>query len=126
PAEARRGSTEAATLAGQYAEARTAPGVVDSGAYGSAYAAIQALPATAGTWHDVTRVPYNSDDPRYRDWYSNSSGGAGFVSGRITGIAADGNGAVYAASADGGIWRSLTGGGNWQPISDQLPSLSSG
>jgi hypothetical protein len=126
PDEAGRESKEAATLAGQYAEARTAPGVVNSGAYGSAYAAIQALPATAGTWHDVTRVPYDSDDPRYRDWYSNSSGGMGFVSGRITGIAADNNGAVYAASADGGIWRSLTGGGNWQPISDQLPSLSSG
>jgi hypothetical protein len=126
PGEAARESKEAATLAAQYAEARTAPGVVDSGAYTAAYQQIQSLPVAGGSWADVTRVPYDSDDPRYRDYYSNSSGGMGFVSGRITGIAADDNGAVYAASADGGIWRSLTGGGNWQPISDQLPTLSSG
>ena len=126
PNEAARESKEAATLAGQFAEARTAPGVVDSGAYTAAYQQIQSLPVAGGQWADVTQVPYDSDDPRYRDYYSNSSGGLGFVSGRITGIAADDNGAVYAASADGGVWRSLTGGGNWQPISDQLPSLSSG
>ena len=126
PDEAARESKEAATMAGQYAEARTAPGVVDSGAYTAAYQQIQSLPVAGASWADVTRVPYDSDDPRYRDYYSNSSGGMGFVSGRITGIAADDNGAVYAASADGGIWRSLTGGGNWQPISDQLPTLSSG
>lgn len=126
PDEAARESKEASTLAGQYAEARTAPGVVSSGAYTAAYQQIQQLPVTGGSWSDVTRVPYDSDDPRYRDYYSNSSGGAGFVSGRVTGIAADGKGAVYAASADGGIWRSLTGGGNWVSISDRLPTLSSG
>ena len=47
------------------------------------------MPHTAGAWRDVTRVPYNSDDPRYRDYDSNSSGGAGQVTGRITGLAAD-------------------------------------
>ena len=46
--------------------------------------------------------------------------------GRITGLAADNNGDVYAAGADGGVWRSTTGGGNWTPIADSLPSLSSG
>ena len=126
PDEAAREAKEASTLAGQYAEARTAPGVVSSGAYTAAYQQIQKLSVTGGSWSDVTRVPYDSDDPRYRDYYSNSSGGAGFVSGRVTGIAADGDGAVYAASADGGIWRSLSGGGHWQSISDKLPTLSSG
>ncbi len=126
PDEAARESKEASTLAGQYAEARTAPGVVSSGAYTAAYQQLKSLPTTGGSWADVTRVPYDSDDPRYRDYYSNSSGGAGYVSGRITGIAADKNGAVYAASADGGIWRSLSGGGHWVSISDQLPTLSSG
>jgi hypothetical protein len=126
PDEAARESKESATIGEQFAEARTAPGVVDSGAYTKAFTDIQKLPITSGRWADVTKVPYNSDDPRYRDYYSNSSGGSGFVSGRITGIAADNANDVYAASADGGVWRSTTGGGNWQPISDQLPSISSG
>ena len=41
PGEAARESREAATLGEQYAEARTAPGVVDSGAYTAAYGKIQ-------------------------------------------------------------------------------------
>ncbi|GAA1948814.1 hypothetical protein GCM10009798_05010 [Nocardioides panacihumi] len=126
PDEAAKESKESATIGEQFAEARTAPGVVDSGAYTAAFNQIKNLPISGGSWADVTKVPYNSDDPRYRDYYSNSSGGSGFVSGRITGIAADNNGAVYAASADGGVWRSTSGGGHWVPISDQLPSISSG
>jgi len=126
PAEAQKESTEAVTIADQFAQARTAPGIVAPGAYGNAYTQIQALPSTAGTWHEVTKVPYNADDPRYRDWYSNSSGGAGYVTGRITGLAADSADHVYAAGADGGVWRSSTGGGAWTPIADALPSLSGG
>ena len=126
PDEAGKESKEAKTLADQFAEARTAPGVVSSGAYTAAYKQLTGLPSAGGSWADVTKVPYNSDDPRYRDYYSNSSGGSGYVSGRITGVAADGAGDVYAASADGGVWRSTTGGGHWQPISDKLPTLSSG
>jgi sugar lactone lactonase YvrE len=79
-----------------------------------------------GAWSEVTRVPYDADDPDYRDWYSNSSGGSGLVTGRITGLAADGGGYVYAGGADGGVWRSSQGGGNWTPIADALPSLSTG
>src|SRR4051795_989028 len=109
----------------QYAQARTAPGIVAPGAYSSAFTALQALPATGQSWTELTRVPYDADDPDYRDYYSNSSGGAGLVSGRITALAV-GGGTVYAAGADGGVWRSTTGTGNWQPIADQLPSLSSG
>ncbi|WP_412543308.1 glycosyl hydrolase [Longispora sp. K20-0274] len=125
-AEAGREAYEAVTIAAQFAEARTAPGVVAPGAYGAAFAALNALPVTKGTWSEPTRLPYDGDDPRYRDFASNSSGGAGLVTGRITGLAADGAGYVYAAGANGGVWRSATGGGQWTPIADRLPSLSSG
>jgi hypothetical protein len=117
---------EALTIAQQFADARTAPGIVAPGAYSAAYAQLTSMPTTAGTWSEVTNKVFDADDPRYRDWYSNSSGGAGNVTGRITGMAADNAGHVYAAGADGGVWRSSTGGGNWTPIADQLPSLSSG
>jgi hypothetical protein len=109
----------------QYAQARTAPGIVAPGAYSSAFAALQSLPATAQTWSELTKVPYDADDPDYRDYYSNSSGGAGLVTGRVTALAV-GGGYVYAAGANGGVWRSASGTGNWKPIADSLPSLSSG
>ncbi|MFJ9773249.1 glycosyl hydrolase, partial [Kitasatospora sp. NPDC101157] len=96
----------------QYTEARTAPGVVAPGAYGAAWAQLQSMPHTDGAWKHVTSKPYNSDDPRYRDANSNSSGGSGYVTGRITGIAADSNGYVYAGGANGGVFRSRTGGGH--------------
>src|SRR3954452_16002212 len=110
----------------QYAQARTAPGIVAPGAYSSAFTALQALPATGQSWTELTRVPYDADDPDYRDYYSNSSGGAGLVTGRVTALAVGKDGVVYAGGADGGVWRSTTGRGNWAPIADNLPSLSSG
>ncbi|MGW2652034.1 glycosyl hydrolase, partial [Streptomyces sp. NPDC001393] len=110
----------------QFTEARTAPGVVAPGAYGAAWQQLQSMRHTAGGWDHVTKRAYNSDDPRYRDVNSNSSGGAGYVTGRITGIAADDQGYVYAGGANGGVFRSTTGGGHWKPISDKLPSLSTG
>ncbi|MGW3097185.1 glycosyl hydrolase [Streptomyces sp. NPDC001102] len=117
---------EEAEQADQYAEARTSPGIVAPGAYGAAYDALKNLPHTHGGWDDVTRLPYDSDDPRYRDINSNSSGGAGRVTGRVTGLAADNHGYVYAGSANGGVFRSHTGGGRWTNISDRLPALSTG
>lgn len=131
PAEAQNESKEAFTIASEFEQARTAPsGIVAPGAYSTAYTAITGLQHSTGTWHEVTKVPYNADDPRYRDWNSNSSGGAGHVTGRITGLAADGS-YVYAAGADGGVWRTDKGGAadgkaGWTPIADALPSLSSG
>src|SRR5919199_3469490 len=111
----------------EFAEARTAPsGIVNPGAYSSAVSQLNGLSTLGGAWSEVTKVKYDADDPDYRDYYSNSSGGSGLVTGRITGLAADGSGYVYAAGADGGVWRSSTGGGNWTPIADALPSLSSG
>jgi hypothetical protein len=117
---------EIAEGAAQYAEARTSPGVVAPGAYGAAWASLQRLPRTGGDWTHVTRLPYDSDDPRYRDYDSNSSGGMGLVTGRTAALAADDSGDVWAASAGGGVWRSRSGGGHWQPISDALPAQASG
>jgi hypothetical protein len=119
-------SAEAMAAVDQWNDARTAPGQVAPGGYSAAYTQLQGLAVAGGSWSELTRRPYDADDPDYRDYYSNSSGGSGLVTGRITGLAADGNGHVYAAGADGGVWRSSTGGGNWTPIADSLPSLSSG
>ncbi|MFH8391073.1 glycosyl hydrolase [Streptomyces sp. NPDC018036] len=117
---------EIAEGADQYAEARTSPGVVAPGAYGAAWNALTGLPRTGGNWRNITDLPYDSDDARYRDYDSNSSGGSGDVTGRMAAMAADDHGDVYAGSAGGGVWRSRTGGGHWQPISDRLSSQSTG
>jgi hypothetical protein len=126
PGEEEEGENEIQEGADQYAEARYAPGVVAPGAYSAAWAQLQSLHKTGGRWVDETALPYNADDPRYRDINSNSSGGAGPVSGRITGLAADDSGYVYAGAANGGVFRSRTGGGRWEPISDKLPSSATG
>jgi hypothetical protein len=110
----------------EWADERTAPGIVSPGAYSAAFGQLTGLSTTGGAWSEMTNVPYDADDPNFRDYYSNSSGGAGLVTGRITALAADANGDVYVGGADGGVWRSTTGGGNWTPIADNLPSLSSG
>ncbi|GGJ16266.1 glycosyl hydrolase [Streptomyces brasiliensis] len=117
---------EIAEGAAQYAEARTSPGVVAPGAYGAAWSSLAKLSSTGGSWRDITDLPYDSDDPRYRDFDSNSSGGSGYVTGRMAAMAADDDGYVYAGSAGGGVWRSRSGGGHWQAISDSLPSQSTG
>jgi hypothetical protein len=117
---------EIAEQAEQYAEARNAPGIVAPGAYTAAWQALRTMPVATGGWQHVTNRPYDSDDARYRDVNSNSSGGAGRVTGRITGLAADDSGYVYAGAANGGVWRSRVGGGHWEPIADGLPSPSTG
>ena len=67
----------------EYFAARSAPGVVAPGAYGAAWRQLQSLPHSGADWKPVTTTPYNSDDPRYRDYDSNSSGGSGNVTGRM-------------------------------------------
>ncbi len=119
-------TAEALNAAEQYAQARMAPGLVLPGAYSAAFTALNALPVISGTWTEVTNRPYDSDDPRYRDpFYSNSSGGAGLVSGRVTGLAVIGT-SIYAGGADGGVFRSTDGGSTWVPLTDGLPTLSVG
>jgi hypothetical protein len=119
-------TVEALNAAEQYAQARLAPGLVLPGAYSAAFSALTALPIISGTWLEETSRPYDSDDSRYRDpFYSNSSGGAGLVSGRVTGLAVIGA-SVYAGGADGGVFRSTDGGDTWAPLTDGLPTLSVG
>lgn len=133
PAHADSGAdndSESAELMARFGEmdaARTAPtGLVAPGAYSAAAAQLGSLPAAAGTWTEVTRTPYNSDDPRYRDpSASNSSGGAGYVTGRIQALAVD-SACVFAGAAGGGVSRSCNGGTSWTPISDALPTQSIG
>lgn len=54
------------------------------------------------------------------------------VSGRITSLAIDPrnidsrNNAIYVAAAGGGVWKSTSRGARWTPLTDNLPSLSSG
>ena len=120
-------SNEYMTAQQQFVNARTAPtGIVDPGAYGTAVGKLNNLPSTGGTWEDITAVPYDSDHPAYRDFPSNSSGGNGLVTGRITGLATDSAGDIWAAGADGGVWRRNAGATSWTVISNGLLSLSSG
>ena len=117
---------EAANAAEQMRQARTAPGIVAPGAYSAAFASYVALPVAGRAWKEVTTRPYDADDPRYRDpIFSNSSGGAGLVAGRMTGLAV-GGGYVYAGGADGGAFRSADNGATWTPLTDGLPTLSIG
>ena len=119
-AEYLRGQTE-------FAEARTAPsGIVNPGAYSSAVSSLNGLSTVGTAWSDITRVPYDADDPAYRDYYSNSSGGSGLVTGRITGLAADPAGDIWAAGADGGVWRRNANASTWTDITGNVLSLSTG
>src|SRR5438034_5074464 len=79
---------EALTASTQFHEARTAPsGIVAPGAYSSAFTQLGSLATAGGAWNEVTATKYDADDPNYRDYFSNSSGGAGgLVTGRITGL----------------------------------------
>ena len=125
-AASNEGKFEAAESAQEAFEARNAPGFIQPGAYSAAFASLSALPVTGAPWKEVTTRPYNADDPRYRDPnFSNSSGGAGLVAGRNTGLAV-GGGFLYAGGADGGVFRSADNGVTWIPLTDGLPTLSVG
>jgi len=119
-------SAEARIRDQQFAEARTAPGIVLPGAYSAAFASLSGLPASGGSWSEVTNRPYNADDPRYRDPFaSNSGAGNGLASGRIVGLAL-GAGNIYVGGANGGVFRSADDGKTWAAMTDLLPTLSVG
>src|SRR5436190_1868068 len=108
----------------QYAAVRTAPGTkVSPAAFAAATTAAGKLAQTGGRWRELTNQPYNSDALGYRDpTWSNSSGGARLVGGRMTALAADGN-ALYAGPAAGGAWKSTDRGGHWKrPALDRTSS----
>jgi hypothetical protein len=116
------------TFAAQEAVARLAPyGSVEPGEYSEALADYRGAPGTASRWREVTDLPYDADDPAYRDpVYSNSGAGWGLVAGRVTGLAA-GNGYVFAGGANGGVFRKRARpGADWAPISDRILALSTG
>ncbi|MEP6761752.1 MAG: glycosyl hydrolase, partial [Sporichthyaceae bacterium] len=115
------------------ANARLAPyGSVAAGQLSTSLGSFRGLPSNASVWSEQTNLDYDADDPNYRDpEFSNSSGGAGFVGGRITGLAA-GGGYLFAGGANGGVFRkklnaaSVGDDGAWEPISDGILSLSTG
>lgn len=124
---AKGGTNDALTAAQQLAQARTAPGLVDPGAYDQAFRDQLALPSSKGRWTESTDVPYDSDDLRYRDPAGNATGGLGMVSGRVVALAASADGdTIYSGAANGGVFRSNDRGATWVPITDRLPSLSVG
>src|SRR5262245_19117219 len=88
------------------ANARLAPyGSVAAGQLSSSLGSFRTLTSNGSTWSEVTNLPYDADDPNYRDpEFSNSSGGSGFVAGRMTGLAA-GGGYLFAGGANGGVFR---------------------
>ena len=112
----------------EYAAARVAPGTdVAPGAFAAARLSAASLPVVGGTWTEVTNKPYDSDAHGYRDpVFSNSGGGAGLVSGRMTALAVQASGTVWAGAADGGVWKSSNGGTTWTPTFDSQQSLSIG
>jgi len=86
------------------------------------------LPAQGGSWTELTSLPYDLEDPRYRAPESDqffAGSGVGFSAGRVQALAVDGD-TVYAGAATGGVWRSVDRGRHWTPVSDGLASLSSG
>jgi hypothetical protein len=111
----------------QFAAIRTAPATtVSPNAFFAAATAARRLTHSGGRWQEVTNQPYNSDALNYRDpVWSNSSGGAGLVAGRMTALAVDGK-YLFAGAAAGGVWRSADGGKHWMPVFDKQNDLSIG
>ena len=104
----------------QGGEATNAPAVGDT----------PQLPTVGGPWTELTALPYDTEVPRYGKIRPASDqffpwAGIGHLGGRVQALAVDGD-TVYAGAADGGVWRSLDRGDSWTPVSDDLPSLSSG
>lgn len=114
----------------QRLQARAAPAsAVAAAAWPAAVSAARAMASSSNTaWTEIGPKNYNSDNPLYADpYFSNTGGGAGLNSGRITALAALSDGkTVFAGAADGGVWKSTDGGAHWTPVSDFADSLAIG
>src|SRR5437899_11783026 len=110
----------------QYAAVRTAPGTkVSPAAFAAATAAAGKLAQSGGRWQ-ATNQPYNSDALGYRDpTWSNSSGGARLVAGRMTALTVADK-TLYAGAAAGGVWKSTDRGAHWTQVFGQQNNLSIG
>ncbi|MGB8650171.1 MAG: hypothetical protein WCD35_05865 [Mycobacteriales bacterium] len=76
-------------------------------------------PAVGGTWQPVGPTPTKQ--------VARTSGALENVSGRISSLALDSSGRIYAGAAQGGVWaRESAAGSTWTPLTDSLPSLSVG
>ena len=112
----------------QYDAERTAPaGVVSGLALVSAQQQAAALPGTGSAWQEFTNEPYNAQPATYTDpFWSNVGAGFSLVGGRTTALVAAPDGTWFADTADGGVWRSADQGQHWRPLTDSLPTLSTG
>lgn len=102
-------------------EPRMSPnGVIPSAAYADAlvHRTGMSVANTSANWTELGPYNYQTDNPKYTDpnW-SNSGGGAGYVSGRITALAAVSDGhTVFAGGADGGVWKWTDASHKWTPV----------
>lgn len=102
------------------------PGDTETEAESARTVAGASLPTVGEAWTELTTLPYDLEDPEhanYENYYGNS--GYGLSGGRIEALAVVGD-TVYAGAGGGGVWRSTDRGKTWTPMTDDLPSLSTG
>ena len=113
----------------EWAAGRVSPATtVDATAFSDAFSAACMLSVSGGSWSELTTKKYDSDDPDYRDFASNSGGGAGLVTGRATALAVsptDPN-TVFVGTAGGGVWKTTNGGSSWAPVFDEQDTTAIG
>jgi hypothetical protein len=109
---------------------RSAPATsVNPQAFAAAATTAGSVPSINSTpWRELGPYSYFPDNRNYIDpIFSNSGSGAGFNTGRITGVAVAPNGDVYAAGAGGGIWRSTDAAHqSWTPVFDNQQTTAEG
>lgn len=109
---------------------RSAPATtVNPRAFSAAATTADDVPSVDGTpWQELGPYSYFPDNHNYIDpCCSNSGSGAGYNTGRITGVAVAPNGDVYAAGAGGGIWRSTDSDHQyWTPVFDTQQTTAEG
>jgi photosystem II stability/assembly factor-like uncharacterized protein len=109
---------------------RAAPGAaIAPGAFPAARSYAAAVPSVdSTTWSELGPYKYFPDNHDYISQpFSNAGSGAGFNTGRITGIAVAPDGSVYAGGAGGGVWRSSDPSHqSWTPTFDGQSTMAIG